>query len=401
MKKICFFLLSVFVVIHSFAQTPDDDFLRGVAYMANDSNQLAIQNLSEALKDDRYNIVILLKQGEAYYNLNEFEKAIGDFQNANTIRNHVADLWLARCYARKGDVPNAIYWLEEHLVSDYRIPETQIKRDPAFDDLQMTDEWFLIWQKEWYTPEEVVLKEVQYYIDRNDADKALAILESAIANGMMNPDLFFMRGKIFLEKNHYAPAISDFTSAMNLDRNNTEYMQNRGLANLGAARYKDAVNDFTGVLRNHPEYFNIYLARAKAYAGMEDYNRAVQDVRLYLNYFGSDQAAIFQCGEYCFQQGDYINALKYFNINMQNDAENAAYYKARGKTYTMTRTYQYAIYDLTMSLDLDPSDGETWLYLGISMLATGDRIAACSDFEKAIRAGETKALKYMIDNNCQ
>lgn len=369
--------------------------------MIKDSNQFAVQNLSEALRDDRYNIGILLKRGEAYCNLNEFEQAIGDLQNANVIRNHVADLWLARCYARKGDVSNAIYWLEEHLVSEYRIPETQIKRDPAFDDLQMTEEWFLMWQKEWYTPEEVILKDVKYYMDRYDADKALTILESAFTNGMTNPDLFFMRGKINLNQDHYAPAISDFTSAINLDKGNSEYIYYRGLANLGAKHYKNAADDFTGVLKNHPEYFDVYLARAKAYAGLEEYVRAVQDVRLYLNYFGSDQAAIFQCGEYCFQQGDYINALKYFNINMQNNAENASYYKARGKTYTMTRTYQYAIYDLTMSLDLDPSDGETWLYLGIAMLATGDRTAACSDFEKALRSGETKALKYMIDNNCQ
>ena len=63
----------------------------------------------------------------------------------------------------------------------------------------------------------------------------------------------------------------------------------------------------------------------------------------------------------------------------------------------MTKTYQYAIYDLTMSLDLDPTDGETYLYLGIARMESGDKTAACSDFQKAQRLGEARALRYIID----
>ncbi|MBN1159415.1 MAG: tetratricopeptide repeat protein [Bacteroidales bacterium] len=401
MKRICIIWIQLLLVLFFVsAQTSTEYYLKGLACIEQDSNRLAVQNLTQGLATNSSDIRILLKRGEAYYNLDELEHAIADFQKANALQPGTANLWLARCHARNGDDAQAISFLEEHLESDFRLPETQIKRDAAFDDLQMTDEWFILWQKDWYTAEEAILQEADYYMVRNLPDEALASLERAISKGMMGADLLFMRGKINLQKENYAPAVSDLTSAINLDKNNVEYYKYRGLANLGAKRHKEAAEDFTQVLSNEPGHFDIYLARAEAYAGLQSYGQSVKDVSTYLNYFGSDQSALFQCGEYLFQNGDYINALKYFNMNMQDDPENAAYFKARGKTYTMTRTYQYAIYDLSMSLDLDPADGETWYYLGIARLETGDRTAACSDFEKALRAGETKALRYIIDH-CQ
>ncbi|MBN2482466.1 MAG: tetratricopeptide repeat protein [Bacteroidales bacterium] len=401
MKRFCLFLIPGFFILSSLSgQTATEYYLKGAAFIEQDSNRLAVENLTQALTIDRSDVKILLKRGEAYYNLNELEHATTDFQDANTLSPDVANLWIARCHARNGDDERALSFLEEHLASDFRLPETQIKRDPAFDDLQLTDEWYMLWQKAWYTAEEAVLREADYYINRNRPDEALKSLESAFARGMNGPDLLSMRGRINLDLGNYGPAVSDLTSAVNLDKGNMVYYKYRGQANLGAGQYKEAVDDFTRVLRDQPEYFDGYLARAEAYAGLQSYDLAVQDVTTYLKYFGSDQSAVFLCGAYLFQKGDYLNALKYFNMNMQDDPENATYYKARGKTYTMTRTYQYAIYDLTMSLDLDPSDGETWLYLGIARLETGDRTTACSDFQKALRAGETGALRYIIDN-CQ
>ncbi len=93
----------------------------------------------------------------------------------------------------------------------------------------------------------------------------------------------------------------------------------RGKAYLKAGRYKDAVNDLTRELRDNPVSFPAYLLRAEANAGMKSYDAAIKDVQTYLKYFDDDLQAVYQCGEYHYLAGDYINALKYFNRNLKED----------------------------------------------------------------------------------
>jgi Flp pilus assembly protein TadD len=93
-----------------------------------------------------------------------------------------------------------------------------------------------------------------------------------------------------------------------------------------------------------------------------------------------------------------MNSLRCFNSNLKEDQANPVYFKARGKAYLKTSTLQYAISDLSMSLDLNPEDGETWMYLGVAKLQAGLKEEACSDFRKAIQLGMTAALQYQVDN---
>jgi Flp pilus assembly protein TadD len=83
---------------------------------------------------------------------------------------------------------------------------------------------------------------------------------------------------------------------------------------------------------------------------------------------------------------------------MKEDPNNANYYKARGKTYLKTATYRYAISDLSMSLDLNPSDAEAWMYHGVALIKSGNKSDGCSSLHKAQNLGSTEALKYIVEN---
>jgi tetratricopeptide (TPR) repeat protein len=158
------------------------------------------------------------------------------------------------------------------------------------------------------------------------------------------------------------------------------------------------VNDFNKALRENPADFKLYLKRAEAYAGQMNWQRAIKDVQMYLKYFGDDQNATFQCGEYYYSSGDYMNALKYFNSNLQDDPNNAVYFKARGKTYLNTGTNKYAVSDLSMSLDLNPNDAETWMFHGLAAIRTGNMEAGCSSLRRAQAMGNNAAVKHLIEN---
>jgi tetratricopeptide (TPR) repeat protein len=413
------FARTMFAVIAAIAvffpvngQTPDENFLAGCAYFKTGQNAKAIERFTLAISRNNANEQLFIKRGEVFLVLKDFESAIKDFNEADLIYPGVSNLWLARTCALSGDTEKAISHLKNHLESEFRLPEDSIKKDPAFDGIQTTTQWYTLWEKEWYNSEEKAAAEVNYYNKKKLYDEAISFLNNEIARNPTSHLLVSLRGKVYFNQGNYAAAIADYTASLNMDKKNagakTGYPAGkagagggfaaRGLAYLKAERNKDAINDFSKAIKDNPENFDLYLQRAEAYAGLQSWEPAIKDVQLYLKYFENDQHALYRCGEFYYGSEDYMNALKFFNRNLKDDPNNSIYYKARGKTYLKTSTYHYAINDLSMSLDLNPEDAETWMYLGIAKIQSGDKENGCSDLEKAQRMGNAEALKYIVES---
>jgi tetratricopeptide (TPR) repeat protein len=411
-NRIIFILLAAALVFSqgAKAQTPDAGLLAGCAFYRSGNLTKALESFTVAISRNNADERLFLYRGRVLLGLRDYENAIRDFSEANEIIPGIGDIWLAKANALAGNADKALAFLKSHLTSDFRLPEDSIKKDRAFESLHALQGWYALWETEWYNDQEKTAKEVAYYLKKNQPDKAISYLDDEIAKPQVTANMFALRGQVYLKQGGYAAAIADYSSALNLEKKAGQSRQlsilnpeeshyyNRALAFLGAGRFKDALADFNKAIREFPENFDGYLKRAEAYAGMENYDAARKDVLFYLNYFKDDQKAIFQCGEYYYDGGDYMNALKYFNINLKEDPVNGLYFKARGKTYLKTATYRYALSDLAMSLDLNPDDAETWMYLGLAKIQSGDKANGCSDLHKSQQLGNTEVLRYIIDN---
>ncbi|MBN2275901.1 MAG: tetratricopeptide repeat protein [Bacteroidales bacterium] len=378
-------------------QSPDHYYLKGMAALQQNQPEAAVQALNDAIgrnnSDERY----YLCRADAYYRLGKFDLAASDYDEAGSIMPGCGDLGLARVYAATGEAEKSIDCLKRHLRSDYRLSATTITKDLAFSPLHGMDEWHDLWQQDWYSDIEKAEAEVEYYLKKKDAGQALEFLNGKMTSFQKEARYYALRAGAYFVQENYAAAVADYSMALSLNKTEPDYYFSRGLAFLRSERYKDAIDDFTKGLRYEPSRFAFYLERAKANAGLYDYKTAAEDIEFYLGFFDGDQDAIALCGEMYFQYGDYINALKCFNKNLKADPNNPAYYKARGKTYVKTGTIAYGINDLSMSLDLKPDDGETWLYLGLAKYEMGDREAACSNLKKAQHYGNTLAVKYIVE----
>ena len=404
-NRVISFFLVLILGIYSVAraQAPDASFLAGCAGIRNGDLRGAVDNLNAAIARNNADERLFLYRGQALLGLRDYENAIRDFNESNEIVPGSADIWLARVNALSGDQDQALSFLAKHLGSAFRLPEDSIRKDPAFRDLQTDPGWFSLWEKSWYSEEEKTAAEVAYYLRKGRPVEAISLLDAEIGKSPSAAGWYTLRGEANYDQGNYAAAIADFTSALNLSKNidtrkeSAPYLQ-RGKAYLKAGRYKDAVSDLNRGLREDPVSFSSYLLRAEAYAGMKSYPDAIRDVQTYLKYFENDLQAVYQCGEYHYLAEDYINALKYFNRNMKEDPNSALNYKARGKTYLKSATYRYAVSDLSMSLDLNPDDSETWMYLGIAKIRSGDLENGCSDLQKSRQMGNTEVLKYIVDS---
>lgn len=379
------------------SQTADEQYLVGCAQYSKGEYGAAVESFTLAINRNNADHRLFIRRGSSLLKNNETERALADFNEANLIYPGCADLWLAKTYARAGDKANAIRLLKNHLDSPFRLPEDIIKKDPYFDKLQETAEWHSLWQKNWYDDAEKAVAEAGYYKAKKQFDQAVVLLDEGLRKDAANAKLTFARGKVFFEQGLYTAAISDFTSVISNNKEFSEAFIMRATAYLKAGRYKDAINDFNRALKNDPGDFRLYKNRASAYAGLKEWQAAISDISFYLKYFENDIQSLYQCGDYCYEAGDYINALRYFNQVLKEDPNNSMFYKARGKTYLKTSTYQYAMKDLAMSLDLNPQDAETWMFMGLAKIKSGDRLNGCSDLERSGKMGNAEALRFIID----
>jgi tetratricopeptide (TPR) repeat protein len=227
---------------------------------------------------------------------------------------------------------------------------------------------------------------------------ALALLDIKIPETKDAHKLYAKRAKINDILGNYKGSVEDLDKAIAVENRIYNYYIERGNAYFKLGKYKAAIEDFSKALRQEPAEFSLYIKRAKAYEQLKEYKPAIRNVVTYLKYFEKDREATALCGNLHYLNENYIEALKYFNKNLNVDKSNPEYYKDRGKTYLKSKTYKYAISDFSMALDLSPNDGEAYLLMGIANFATGDKEEACLDWEQAKKNGEVSAIEYLLEH---
>ena len=395
-KKYSIFIILSFLFLDILAQRPKDLYLMGVAKIISDQPDSALQYLSAAITREPDNYQYYLRRGEVSFKTGEFKAAIKDFEAVNYMESELSDLWIAKCYASLNNDSLAIFYLKKHLQSAYRMPEKSIKTDKAFNQLQLTDGWFQLWQEEWYTPEEKLEDDINYLVKNDKYLDALQLIDEKIPASENPKPLYRYRAQIESQQGNFKASAMDWTRVINEDRDNLNAYKSRGVAYLKAEKFKEALDDFSKTLRLDPADFESYILRAKASRKLKDYSSAVKDVLSYLQFFPNDEKSLLLCGELYYDNGNYMEALRIFNKNLKMDSSNPEYFKARGKTYYQTKMYKYAIDDLSMSLDLKPDDGEVYLFKGLARYYSGDRAGACADWKIGASYGETRAVEQIL-----
>jgi tetratricopeptide (TPR) repeat protein len=392
MKKTIFLVSAFFLPWIISGQSSFEAILKSRSLSESGEHLKAIEILSSSiyLKEDgrlyaeRGNVSILAGDGD---------KAISDFRRANELAEHSGDYGLARIYGLKGDAKESLRYLEMNLLSRYRKSEKEVLLDPAFTTIEYTPEWRQFWKKEWFTALETGISELEYYIAAGKKREAADKLSELQGMYKGKDEVEYANALVLLSSAKPAEAVRILTGIS--DSGNEKVLRLLARAQTEALNHAGASATYTKLLEMEIPDAGLILLRADCYRKTGENARSMADVEKYLSLYPGDNSALRLAGKVKSAEGNNLSALEYFNENLKYHPGDPECYIDRANSFMALKSWEPAISDYSMSLDLDPSNPDAWLSKGVAQSNSGKTEDACHDFRYALKLGNKRAADYI------
>ena len=398
MKKIITLVWILLCTGTVFGQQTVDYILKARALTEAGKPDLAINLLTGAIaetKDSRF----YTERAEANILRGDYSAAISDYNEADKLTPFSGEYGLSRIYALKGDAATALYHLEMNLNSSFRTGEKEIMLDPAFGPVENRSEWRQFWKKEWYSTTERSISEIEYYISAGKLDESKSVLTELKKSFDSNDDILYAEELINLASGNYSQVIKVISGITTSNPGNEKYLRILAKAQIGASDPAGASSTYSQLLSSGVADAGLFMLRAECYRKTGENDKALADVDKYLEIYPENRAALSLAGKVEAISGDNLKALEYFSKNLKLHPNDPECYIDRANSYFASKTWDLAIKDYSMSLDLKPGNSDTWLNKGISLLNSGKVEDACHDFRISFRLGNKRVTDY-ISRNC-
>jgi tetratricopeptide (TPR) repeat protein len=398
MKRTLFVIsLLVFAGLIS-AQQPAEYIIRAKACMDHGRPRDAISLLSEfLLKNQDYRIY--LERGDAFIANRDFISAASDYQTASSLQLASGEYGLARISALKNDPAGSLLHLEKSMNSIFKKSEKTILLDSSFSLIENTSAWRLFWKKERYSVPERKVSEIEYYISIGKKEDAVAALNEIQSDYGQDSYVQYAKAMVDLALGKVGDCISALSKLLETDKNNEIYLRLLAKAQSASGNHAGASESYSEMISAGVADADLYILRGACYNKTGELNKAIADVSKFLEFYPDDKDALSFAGKLVAQSGDNLKAIDFFSRNLKLHPNDPECYIDRANSYFVSRTWDYAITDYTMALDIQPYNSETWLNKGIALLNSGKTEDACHDFRNALSLGNKKAASF-ISRNC-
>jgi len=398
MKKNISLIYLMIITSTVFGQQQADQIMkaRGLAYSGNPDQ--AINLLTEAIsaaKDSR----LYVERAELKMVQGDYSGAISDLNEANKIIPLSGEYGLSRIYSLKGDPATSLYHLELNLRSAFKKGEKEVMLDPSFGRIDNSSEWRQFWKKEWYSLTEKSISEIEYYISTGKIDESRAILSELKKSYHENDDVLYAEALINFASGRYYEVVKVMPGLISSHQESEKYLRLLAKAQSGASNPAGSSVSYTQLLNMGVADSELLILRADCYRKTGESDKALGDIEKYLEIYPDNKSAIRLAGKVEASAGDNLKAMEYFSRNIRLHPNDPECYIDRANSYFVSRSWDWAIKDYSMSLDLKPTNSEIWLNKGIALLNQGKTEDACHDFRKSLSQGNKSAAEY-IGRNC-
>ncbi len=229
----------------------------------------ALEELDKIIFNDKHNAhLAFFKRAEVYLLLNDKKNALNDLNNAIKINNDVYKYHYKRALL---------------LLDQRKFKKSLIDFNKA---IELNKENF-----EAFYHRAIVKSKLQM------SNEAIKDLEYYLRYMTKNEIAYYKGGVIYLDIEEYAKALSWLTTAINMNSNKIEYFIARAKAYEGLENYLSMQNDCSRALDINPREGEVYYKRGIAKYNMKDIEGACKDWRnaVRFDYFEANEFLLNEC----------------------------------------------------------------------------------------------------------
>ena len=302
----------------------------------------------------------LYHRGVAYYEMEDFEKALTDFRKSCKLRpNHSGSwIWKAATCARIENWSDAITGLQQAITV----------RPAASGQYQK--------------------------LGQPVAERAIEFYDHQIQRGHQRPDSYRHRGlaKQFLGKN--AEAIGDYTTSLEMEADDVSTLIRRGQSFAATGKNGAAIEDFTRAIQQNESNHEARYWRAISRAAEGKSDEARSDIIKAIKVAPQHPRYHVLLAEFQQKSGELGKVIRSFDKAILQDPTDPVTYQRRGAAHFLAQNYLNAISDFTHSIELYPAQVEILVQRGQAYLKSEQFGLALEDFELALTHNDKLVKAY-------
>ena len=173
-------------------------------------------------------------------------------------------------------------------------------------------------------------------------DESLENYQQALIIDNKNPQLLFLIGTAYLQKNNFIDSITYFEKTINLDRNNLGAYNNLGGALQKLKKYEKAIDIYKKLLLIKPNFSDGYNNIGTCLAHLKDYNNASKHFEKAISLNPKDYVAYNNIGLIEKELSNFNKALKNFKKSIEINQSYHLALNNLGNTYLEVKNYELA-----------------------------------------------------------
>jgi tetratricopeptide (TPR) repeat protein len=350
---------------------------RAQIYAAQGNLQGALADYSQTIKVNPFYKDVLQRRANCYKDNGQYRDAVSDYTAAIGLVDTPQSNLLANrgeCYFKLGDYNAA--------VEDYSVAISRARRNASY-----------------------YLGRSQTFVLLSRFKEAIKDCNSAAELEPRNETVYAKRSWSYHCLGRSALAMKDIDLSLEINPAAEKSYVYRGIYLLKDGHPDRALADFEQAIRLDPKDGKAYLGRGEAYSSLGDKQKAVADVEraLKLGPFSLEEVDPFltaSLGAKLYTElGDYRNAIKKLTVAIDNNSQEAETYFRRASCYVHSGNFSAALKDCDAAIGLKRDNADYYILRAICQAKLGREVCAGHDFEKALNLAPKSSDAYLARGN--